>query len=66
MVSTIAGSSPGYANGPASAARFNTPFSVASDNDGNVFVADGFNNVIREIDTDRNVTTLAGDTYRRV
>ena len=61
-VSTLAGSTQGYADGQGSSAMFNTPFSTAADNDSNVFVADGFNNVIREIDPAGNVTTLAGDS----
>jgi hypothetical protein len=41
----------GYANGTAgsSAVLFNKPFQVAVDGNGNIFVADAFNSVIREI-----------------
>jgi NHL repeat len=40
---------PGYANGAAATALFNMPFQVALDGNGNVFVADTGNDVVREI-----------------
>lgn len=36
------------------------PHDIALDNDGNLFVADQVNHVIRRISTDNIVTTLAG------
>ncbi len=50
----------GNMNGPAPAATFFYPNSVAVDAQGNVFVADGVNNLIREISTAGIVSTFAG------
>ncbi|WP_428329144.1 NHL repeat-containing protein [Mucilaginibacter sp.] len=60
-VSLFAGTGQGSANGPAASASFYLPNSVAVDAAGNVYVADGVNNLIRKISTPRNVTTLAGN-----
>lgn len=61
-VSTIAGSTAGYADGPAGKALFNAPDDVAVRDDGVLFVADTKNNNIRQITTDGSVSTLAGST----
>ncbi len=55
----MAGSS-GSANGTGSAARFNTPYGVAVDSAGNVYVADNGNHTIRKVSAAGVVTTLAG------
>jgi ribosomal protein S11 len=65
VVTTLAGKagSPGSADGTNSAARFNDPNGVAVDTNGNVYVADGLNDTIREmtpVGTNWVVTTLAG------
>lgn len=60
-VDTLAGQGEGWRDGPAQQAQFNTPSSIALDVAGNVFVADTGNHVIRRIDIDGNVTTIAGD-----
>lgn len=51
---------PGMANGLGTAARFDTPSGIARDGQGNLYVADRFNNVVRKIDPQGNVTTFAG------
>ncbi|HEX8616642.1 MAG TPA: SMP-30/gluconolactonase/LRE family protein, partial [Thermoanaerobaculia bacterium] len=61
-VTTIAGTggSRGSANGAGSAARFYTPYDVAAAPNGDVYVADTGNHLIRRIAADGAVTTLAG------
>lgn len=63
MVSTIAGSTKGYADGQASAAHFNQPYGLCVDKNGNIYVADMKNVLIRKISTAGVVSTLAGGTY---
>jgi serine/threonine protein kinase, bacterial len=63
-ISTIAGtgdSDHDGDNGPALEATFRDPNSLASDNKGNIFVADTANNLIRKIDTNGIITTFAGN-----
>lgn len=48
-VSTVAGGSAGYVDGPLARARFDTPTAVAIDAQGRVYVADTENHVIRRI-----------------
>jgi sugar lactone lactonase YvrE len=60
-VTTVAGDGvPGDVDGPGPAARFNGPVGVAVDRDGRIFVADSYNDRIRRIDTNGQVTTIAG------
>jgi sugar lactone lactonase YvrE len=59
VVSTIAGDgTAGYVDGAAAQARFNGPIGVAVDADGNVYVADTYNDRIRKISTGGQVTTF--------
>ncbi len=60
----IAGTgAPGYAGdgGPAKAAKLYGPNDVSIDDAGNVYIADMRNNVIRRVDTNGNISTVAGD-----
>ena len=50
----------GIADGVAAQARFNHPLGVALDHDGNAYVADFANHLIRKIDSAGNVTIFAG------
>jgi hypothetical protein len=61
-VTTLAGlaGSAGSLDGAGSAARFHGPTGVATDNSGNVYVAENYNNTIRKITPAGVVTTLAG------
>jgi DNA-binding beta-propeller fold protein YncE len=58
-VTTIAGGAPGFRDGPAAQARFDTPCSLAIGPDGSIWVADTRNRAIRRIGPDGNVSTLA-------
>ena len=60
QVSTLAGGTRGFVDGPADQARFDGPMGVAVDAQGNVYVADTWNDRIRVISADGRVRTLAG------
>ncbi|MBQ7668388.1 MAG: S-layer homology domain-containing protein [Clostridia bacterium] len=51
----------GYKDGKGQDASFDNPTGIVVDLEGNVYVADTNNNVIRKIDANRNVTTYAGN-----
>ncbi len=57
-VTTVAGSTYGYQDGPAASARFGNPNALAFAPNGVLYVADSSNNKIRLIATDGTVSTL--------
>ena len=62
VVSTYSGSAlnNGHVDAPVANARYSLPWGMAVDRNGNAYVADTFNHVIRQIDTNGNVTTIVG------
>ncbi len=62
VVTTLVGTppAPGTNNGAGAAARFSQPGAVATDNAGNIYVADTFNDTIRVITTAGVVSTPVG------
>jgi len=62
-ITTIAGTgAPGYSGdgGPATAAMLYSPYGVALDTAGNIYIADTNNNRIRKVDSTGTITTVAG------
>jgi sugar lactone lactonase YvrE len=60
-VTTVAGDgTAGYLDGPAAQARFNGPMGIAVDARGNVYIADTYNDRVRMIAADGQVSTVAG------
>ncbi|MEJ6005131.1 NHL repeat-containing protein [Paucibacter sp. AS339] len=63
-VTTLAGNGQaGFRDGPAAQAQFNGPIGVAVDGQGRVFVADTYNDRVRVISTEGQVSTLAGGRF---
>ena len=61
QVSTVAGTGVlGHADGSAATASFANLASIATDTAGNIYIADAFNNRIRKLSKDGQVSTVAG------
>jgi sugar lactone lactonase YvrE len=61
LVTTLAGDgSAGFRDGPAAQAQFNGPLGVAVDEEGNLYVADTYNDRIRLVTKEGEVRTVAG------
>lgn len=57
-VSTIAGTgNPGNNDGPASAATFKNPWGITLDKNGDIYIADSYNRLIRKIDTTTKIVS---------
>jgi gliding motility-associated-like protein len=64
QVTTLAGSSSGQQDGQGAAAKFMEPTGVCTDAEGNVYVADSYNHLIRKITPSGLVSTIAGTGVR--
>jgi len=63
IISTVAGDgSPGFRGdgGPAAASRLNTPYGIAVDGAGNLYIADLGNNRVRKVGSDGTISTVPG------
>ena len=62
-ITTIAGTGEeGFSGdgGPATVAKLSSPYGVAVDTSGNLYIADTHNSRVRRVDTERQITTIAG------
>lgn len=60
VVGTMTGNSQGYMDGNTSTAQFNFPVSITIDSNGNLYVLDSGNVIIRKISTNGTTSTYAG------
>ncbi|HXB40704.1 MAG TPA: T9SS type A sorting domain-containing protein [Bacteroidia bacterium] len=66
IITTVAGSGViGYSgdNGPATSAKLTSPTTVAFDKNGNMYISDTYNNVIRKVTKAGIITTFAGNGF---
>lgn len=61
-VTTLAGSTAGYEDGPGATAKFNGPNGLTVDSYGVIYVTDGENQRIRSVRQDGTVATIAGNS----
>ncbi len=67
VITTVAGNGvPGYSGdgGPAVNAQLNTPYGILFDRNDNLLIADSENHVIRKVEADGTIRTLAGTGQR--
>ncbi len=67
IISTVAGNGErdfSGDGGPATDASLNFPFGVATDGNGNIYIADRSNNRIRKVDASGTISTVAGNGER--
>ena len=60
MVYTFAGGEQGFGDGSRTSAKFDNPTAIDIDSDGNLYIADTMNHVIRKIAPNGTVSTIAG------
>lgn len=60
-ITTVAGTTSGYAgdNGPATGAKLGFPHGITVDREGNLYIADLANNMVRKVDTNGIITRFA-------
>jgi len=66
IIHTVAGTGKeGYSGdgGPATEAALNNPWGIALDGEGNLFFTDHHNSVVRKVDKEGKITTVAGTGY---
>ena len=64
VIETVAGGGSVGDGGPATAGQLNSPYGLALDGAGNLYIADTFNQRIRKVDAAGAISTVAGDGTR--
>ena len=63
IITTYAGNGEsGYSgdDGAATSAKINFPYSLATDSNGNLYISDAYNHIIRKVDSSGKISTVAG------